>query len=450
MKKLKFVLISLLCSTALCASPVSLELGLGNDIWTFGISQNNDDGLSFSSHLTYNDTRFSTQLSYAGITNRGCKIGDEFVSGRYDIIALDFIYDDLQYDSENFVFTFKPSIGFSVAGNLGLDKVQNFVHISGELNTVSLPYEEGYIYSPRLGFLSEVGYAFPFESKSRSTLSLGVKYLSALMLASERYAYVNFAITSADKPVLNFTFGYESIKGYTSWSTQKLYHYIADGYYGSFNFRFGALAIDYKTFFKSRVGYCTYSCNLLSFANKSTFKEADLYYTVLFTMLLNKNYHESEFMKEIRDTNFYLGVANRYFSASHLKSVDRETGAATSYCAKCMYAYDLKWLTPFVSLGLGFTNFSFVTYSDPTSEHIYDIDTAFTFSSDISIGLKLLPETFLTWDNVAYSLLLKGGVVINPDENVSRKYLSPYTPSWPNFSFLPYFSIGGVIAIDLI
>ncbi len=419
-------------------------------MWTFGISQNNDDGLSFSSHLIYNDTKFTTQLVYAGITNRGCKIDDEFVKGRYDILAIDAAYNDLYYDHENYFFSFQPLIGFAFAGDLALDEVQNFVHRTSSINTVNIPYEEGYRYAFRIGLQSQIGYSFPFAKRSAFALSLGVKNLNSITLETENAAFINATVLSCEKPILNFSLGYEMTKGYTPWSTQKLYHYVTEGWYGGFNFRFGALAVDYKTHFKSRVGYCNYSCDLLSFAKKSTFKEADLYYSVLLTRILNKNYHESEFSIDLAGSDFYLGLCNRYFSAAHIKQEYRAHGAVSSYYMTLSYAHDFRYVTPFISTGLGFTNFNLITYKDPTSEHIYDIDSAYTFSADINIGLKLLPQNFLTWDNTSYSILLKGGVVIHPDGAKAKRYLLPYSPAYDNFSFLPYLSIGGVVAIDLI
>ena len=218
-KKGAILLCTLFCLSALHAEPKQLKLGIGNDIWTFGISQNNDDQLSFSSRVEYVDTDFDLALSVDAITNRGWKMdwsSSDLISGRYDTIYLDFELNTLSYGKNGFYFSFKPLLGFSLAGNLGLDKVQNFLHQNTSIPQVDIPYEIGYVFSPRLGGELLIGPGFSFGSNSSSFKAFaGVNAVSSLLFETEASAYFRSTIESRGESTASLTLGYRYVIPHT-------------------------------------------------------------------------------------------------------------------------------------------------------------------------------------------------------------------------------------------
>ncbi len=100
-----FILVNLCCIFA-SSSPwavKSVNLALGNDKRTYGLSRNDDDQLSFSEHVAIEAQSWYLRANLKGITNRGWKTGwdirdesisdtseDDFYSGRLDVTEIRF------------------------------------------------------------------------------------------------------------------------------------------------------------------------------------------------------------------------------------------------------------------------------------------------------------------------------------------------------------------------
>ncbi len=460
MKKRVFVVaIFLFLCSILYSKPQSFKLGIGNDIWTFGFSQNNDDQLSFSSRAEYVDSFYTISLSLDAITNRGWKedwTRADLISGRYDVISLDFSFNNLDYQKDLFYFSFEPLVGFAFSGNLWLDKVQNFLHGNTSIPKVDIPYEEGNNYSPRFGGTALIGIGFPVGSNSSVfKTSIALDCTSSLFLETEANAFMSISVENEEKAIMAFNFGYKYLKGHTDWMTQKFYHDFLRGWFLGFDLNLGLLSLDYQTTVGSRIGYCTYSIDVLSAFKDSVFKAPDFTYSIMYSYVFGKSYHEAEIYKEIGNSNFSLGFNSRYFSADPIKGDLRKRSSSSSYYSMLYYSFDYgylsSWIVPYISLGVGFSNFAIITYHNmqENASKPFDKVSNTVFSMDIAVGLTVFPPFLLDCDNASYSLKLKGGIIYHPNSEVIKEYLSMHSSGLFDYAILPYFSVGINIAIDL-
>ncbi len=447
-----------LCLNTLFAQSQQLKLGLGNDIWTFGISQNNDDQLSFSSQFEYIDKNYELMLTADAITNRGWKLvwsSSDLYSGRYDVVNFDFKLNTLKLENEHFCFSLRPYLGFSFSGNLGFEKVQNFLHSNSSIPILDIPYEEdGTHFSPRLGGEINLGPVFPFDSEdSAFKLLLGATGINSFFFEAEFKAYGKVAVVSRGKSTLSLLLGYRYLHPQTDWMTHEIYSMFSNGWFMGFNFNLGLLSLSYQSNLENQIGYCTYSVDVLSLFRKSVFKEADLNYSIMFSYILGMAYHDAELSKEILDTNVSLGVYTRYFSAEPIPGELRKTVSSSSYYGTITYAFDYdylsSWIVPYISLGIGLTEFSAITYfnTDESALKPFDKESDMSFSLDIAAGVTLFPPHLLDADNASYSLKIKAGVVYYQNTEAVRMYLPPAIDK--STALFPYFSVGCNIAIDI-
>ena len=103
-----------------------------------------------------------------------------------------------------------------MAGNLGLDKVQNFLHQNTSIPQVDIPYEIGYVFSPRLGGELLIGPGFSFGSNSSSFKAFaGVNAVSSLLFETEASAYFRSTIESRGESTASLTLGYRYVIPHT-------------------------------------------------------------------------------------------------------------------------------------------------------------------------------------------------------------------------------------------
>lgn len=135
----KIGLICLILVLGFSAFAGNMYVGISNDMWSNGISENYDDQLSFAllSELLYKD--FNISLEDSAYTNRGWKDSPDgdFYSGRLDILDAAIGYTFKLTDK----ISLRPEIGFSLTGDLGLANAQNIIHRVVNLNPVNLTYD---------------------------------------------------------------------------------------------------------------------------------------------------------------------------------------------------------------------------------------------------------------------------------------------------------------------
>ena len=166
---MKRVLVFLLCSLTLLSLSASgfldgfkdkrnyipdhVYLYTGNDLFSYGITRNDDDQLSYSFDFQLEAPLWYTRFNANGITNRGWRDGWDMtdydvpytpgstvIRGRYDSLET-VIGLKLQPVEEDFYLHVYPEVGFAFVGDYGWEWGQNAIHRMMNIHEVDLPYD---------------------------------------------------------------------------------------------------------------------------------------------------------------------------------------------------------------------------------------------------------------------------------------------------------------------
>jgi len=109
--------------TLLRLSAASLVVSTGNDWITMGFGNNEDDGHSFSvsAHASLNNG-LSLLLDLDGYTDQ------QTAGQRYSTLSLSLSYPFTYHPGSNWELSLSPMVGVHLAGNLGLETLQNLLH----------------------------------------------------------------------------------------------------------------------------------------------------------------------------------------------------------------------------------------------------------------------------------------------------------------------------------
>jgi len=121
----------------------SYKVGLGNDMWSMGISENGDDLLTWSAYYSEDITEWSViESDYFCFTNRGTGSGDRFESSRYDVLNIRYgVHVGFDTDYFPVYFGTKIAFGVSLSGNLGGQQIQNLIHSGLGIKRAVLEYK---------------------------------------------------------------------------------------------------------------------------------------------------------------------------------------------------------------------------------------------------------------------------------------------------------------------
>lgn len=119
----------------------ALNMSIGNDSWSMGLSENDDDLMTWTASLSqkiHPNIEFSAK--YLSFTDRGSEEHGAFSSSRLDQTGLDFRFRfDFVFDELNLGFSGKTSVGVSAEGDFGGETIQNLVHQLKGVYKVHLP-----------------------------------------------------------------------------------------------------------------------------------------------------------------------------------------------------------------------------------------------------------------------------------------------------------------------
>ena len=121
-------------------------LSVGNDKFSYGLSQNKDDQLTASTQFHITLPNFFADFAINSITNRGYKtdLADPltFTNGRYDELLLKAGTSINLYTNSELTFDLTAETGFYILGNFGMDFAQNINHKMNGVSAVKLEYEK--------------------------------------------------------------------------------------------------------------------------------------------------------------------------------------------------------------------------------------------------------------------------------------------------------------------
>lgn len=223
-------MILLVSSLSFALEPDRFVLGTGNDLFSMGLSRNDDDQLSFSLNSEIGFGNTSLFVDYDSITNRGWKSGwdvrnenktssDSFYNGRFDELRItgSQVFD---FSSDKFFLRIKPSVGLAIIGNLGSEELQNSLHKVLSIHNVKIPYESSVASVKPLAALEMSAlfakHAFKTGVSVQGTVIPSVKASEIVWLDSYLYEF-------------NFALGYRTAQCWSKSKTDKLYSDYLNG-----------------------------------------------------------------------------------------------------------------------------------------------------------------------------------------------------------------------------
>ncbi len=467
--------------------PESVLIGTGNDKWTFGLSRNNDDQLSYSGNIRVEAPVWTLSLDLNGFTNRGWKDKwytdtedpnpGHWYNGRYDTIDLAFALRWSPFSTDHWQMEVSPRVGFLMAGNYGFVWFQNLIHKISHIHSVSLPYEPGSYFAPKASAkISFSGFwGLPTERSKTTNFGARVSFDTENNIGFETSQYVgmDLFLQRDREQLLSVSLGYIWYQQHTDWKTQKLALWSAQGLRLGFQINAGALSVDYWYAMQGAFGYTRYYIDVMSFFQKSNWSENDLIITLATSRIFEQNYHTLEFQKQLFGSRWSLLSTNRYIAGNPVDKKDEASDDPNKF-ARLKLAFSLwtvgvkyefpdqwskGWCTPFASLGLGMERFEFAILDNMIQEDKLPWWTLaeYAFIVDAEIGVSLFPSGMIKAGNASYRLILSGGLTWIPAAKdisamIVLSRLSKYYDEEDLervYYFLPRFTVGVQIGFDL-
>lgn len=125
------------------------SLGIGNDALALGLSENDDDLLTWAFHLSEEKKGIVLDAAVRTFTERGAVIGAQHLKERYDILDIRAGYG-FRVSIAPVLFETQLRAGVSIIGNFGGELFQNQHHRNINVPLVDLPYTEERFARPSL------------------------------------------------------------------------------------------------------------------------------------------------------------------------------------------------------------------------------------------------------------------------------------------------------------
>lgn len=280
-KKAEALLLALLITLstpAFALSVTSLSVGSGNDWYTMGLGYNQDDGHSFGG---YTAVTFSNNL----VLNAEAKAFTDRIESnlRHDEIQISASYPFLFPVSKRIGISVVGSAGMLLAGNLGMQNIQNSFHSLISRDHVNLVYyDDQFRLHPLLSLRIQGGWLY---GHALLGLELGYSYVHAWEQSLQANMFLSYA------SLLTVRLGYlaKDIEGIdTSQVIQKERY---EGLRLSFSYDGGLLETSFYSFLQSGFSYGSFGINPLALSYSKTYQQTDFTFTsgVLYNMEGHQN-----------------------------------------------------------------------------------------------------------------------------------------------------------------
>lgn len=320
MRKCLFLFLILGLSTSLFASefldsftkkesyiPDHVVLSNGNDLYSYGISRNDDDQLSYSFDLQVEAPLWHFKFDANGFTNRGWRDGWDVrdntvrytpgasvIRGRYDSIET-VLGLKLRPVEEDFYIHIYPEIGFSLVGDYGWEWGQNIIHRIANIHEVILPYDNDgakHVFA-MLNGRTNIGYKF-FNYQNTSLIAeVEASSKNILGYISENQILARLSVSTKTHDILGAHLGYmyASSLGDVSSYTRDLYIRYVDGMRLGFTIDTGIISLKYTATMTSGYGYGYLGIDIMGFFRPKIWKETDFYTRVASVSLYDRSMH---------------------------------------------------------------------------------------------------------------------------------------------------------------
>ncbi len=423
----------MLCALPLFTVPIKRVLvGSGNDMWTEGFSRNDDDQLSYSLFTLLDFDELELSLELAGITNRGYKNGwmpgksipseNQFYSGRIDNALLKACKTSI-YNNKSLALSFKLELGALLAGNIGLDKLQNGSHDSLKVHSVNLEYDTNSIFPyPYLGAEFGLGLNLLSFGFSNLYLSLFANGNSAINLNHSSSIGGGFHITRSGKSIIGIEISKTRTISDSSFPTQKLFEAYENGARLFHFIDTGLLYLSHEAFTTTGYGFTRVAMNLLPNESGFEFISSDLNVSLGVSYFLENDLWTIRLSKPFKRQPLSLFIENRNISgypvdsqaelSSDLSLVGRTKKAYNMWLFGAQYSIDLKYIEAYSALSIGFGQFKIykLLNSIPGSSIPFvNLEEILAFTSDFSVGVILLPQDLIINGYSSYRVRIEAG-----------------------------------------
>lgn len=432
--------------------PYSIKMGVGNDVWTYAISRNDDDLLSFSSNYEINANFWFYKLSMEGITNRGWKEGwpgipnpdpMAFYNGRYDIITNHIGININLFDSERLKLILRPKLGFNIIGNIGFDTIQNFIHRISNIPRTELPYDidkKDNIYSPLFGISSHLSYIPMIVGKSKLGFEIGYSKNFFLDYENDNSLTGSIFLEESDRRYFTLSLGYSSYKNFTELKTHSLLIDNTEGFQLSFEYSLGPVNFTYTHPLGHTQGFTIVSIDFLCFFKESTWQKSDISISHGFLYLLENNHANLEIEKPLADNlSLVAGIKHTQTNGKGLY-VYAGDDPDQFYRIKPLfssYLLGLKYYLPvftktgdfnlYTSIQIGLGNYRIIELSNMASKAnlpLTVIKENMQPLLDIKMGVDVFKSGMICFNNANLNLSLFIGIHIYQDYKAIQEILS--------------------------
>ncbi len=441
-KKLSIaVLLALLCLAPLCA----LVWGTGNDMFSMGLSENDDDQLTWSGFLSHDFGHYSVTAEILSFTDRGSHFDGRFSQGRFDLFDIFGSARTTFFTDYPFTFTAEGSLGVSLFGNFGGEFGQNLIHRMFGLPGVELPYEEGYEFHPYVGAdllgrydISTMmnvfaGSSFKWDGRFRSlSFRLGTE---ATARDSGFGVFFDWKWVWHDHDVIS-----------------RLQAEKETGLGLNMHLWCSFLSFDYRVNLLTGRGYGKYAFDILKLF-EHTWKSSQIYYEYSFLLMGDGIMYDMVGVRVNASKLLAVGMKVFYTGGYHPKGnaitdhwrIRRNYGG---WLGNFSIRHNFGWVEPYADLSVGISHWVIdkMTNIDPLGKDDPDrlANDWYPFLS-VRAGVNLFPEGFLVLGSSTVRLDVFGGVMVFPKEFAQTLKKDMFHDDWTPTSIIPYAGVGIVL-----
>lgn len=405
--------------------PTGITALMFNDSVTLGLFDNPDDLRSYGMQFSFrHKSGWAVDSSLFGLTFRE----REGVSGgRYDEFLIqgrrtfDFHFGNME--ESKMMLSLSPFVGIMLAGNLGLEKIQNFVHGVLDINELDLPYESGDVrFPPHIG--ADLSFVYrepaPWFPVSDLVFRAEVGFLHSFSYVSTVTPKISIGHNTERVSDLMIGLGYSWAHSYDDWLSHEIVTTSETGAIAFLSGHFGVLSFTYQWFLEELQGYGGLGFDI-GFGDTLSWERSDVVLTM--GMVGPGNMTSTSLRYMVFDE---FGVfASNMFKMVPLSEDERTREIVSVWLVGGDYEFprlDVGWMRPYATMAGGITR---VLVMEDAVDSVVDSNgrvRAFSevrFSADALVGVRFFPEGMLQYDGVSYGFEVGLGLMFNDMDDVS-------------------------------
>lgn len=426
-----------------------LLFGTGNDKFTYGISKNDDDQLSYSGIIEFDFEKYRIKLDMNAFTDRGSYYDGDFRNGRLDAMLFSTLVENKIKINDYLDFKFNRTFGLGMTGKFHFDFVQNLHHRNVGVEPVNIPYDWDMIkVAPIIGLDAGLGlHIYDFDA------SLMASYENILFFTSSLKASLDLSLFNA----FDFQVGYKHGTNDSSSLTMESVVKSQNGPFINLSIGSSPITLSWQFYPSSRFGYGSFLFDVMPLYSSSDWKSSELYLDLsksqLYGMELLNAYARVPFNDKFQyvfGVSYVSGFPENTVSDNNNR-IQRNYGL---YEAGIYYSPVQWYVSPYFQAQIGFGAFQ-LTYLNNTKQDRSDdvaLPTKITLSSDVRVGLEMIPEGFVSFGNTSYEVQVFAGMHMFPWYKKLGDLLkldNCHPADWKPSFCSPYWGIGVSVGIDI-